>query len=177
MSSIMRPYHVYAVAGLVGCTTACSSAYIPQPGPRVSIVMENGSLAYVRDGKTYEGGFLGGDIEEAVRGNPRAEQYAHDYKSGVVTGFALSMVGIAGVAAGSTLTVIEASRMGGSDSVPVTGLVILGAGVLLDLIGSGIMTAAVPHLYDAVNAFNDGVAPPATARPIAPETVAPDAGR
>lgn len=140
--------------------------------------MESGSLAYVRDGKKYEGGMLGGDIEEAVRGNPRAEQYAHDYKSGMVTGFALSMVGIAGMVGGLTVEGIqEANHPTGSQSVPVTGLVIFGAGLLLDLVGSGMMLGAVPHLYDAVNAFNDGVAPPSPLRPAAPETVAPEASR
>jgi hypothetical protein len=172
------PYPAFAIVGLVGSTAACSSAYIPQPGPRLSVVMESGSLAYVRDGKKYEGGMLGGDIEEAVRGNPRAEQYAHDYKSGMVTGFALSMVGIAGMVGGLTVAGIEeAHQPTGSQSVPVTGLVIFGAGLLLDLVGSGIMLGAVPHLYDAVNAFNDGVGPPPQSRPAAPETVAPEAIR
>lgn len=166
-----------AIVALVACTTACSSAYIPQPGPRVSVVVDNGSLAYVRDGKTYPGGFLGGDIEDAVKGNSRAEEYAHDYKSGMVTGFALSMLGVAGMVGGLTVTAIETGRPTGSQSVPVTGLVILGAGVILDLIGSGLMMGAVPHLYDAVNAFNDGVAPPGPSRPVAPDRVAPEASQ
>jgi len=173
----MPRYQASAIAGLVACTTACSSAYIPQPGPRVSVVMENGSLAYVREGKTYEGGFLGGDIEEAVRGNRRAEEYAHAYKTGLVTGFALSMVGVAGMVGGATVAAVEADRSGGSQSVPVTGLVIFGAGVLVDLIGSEIMLSAVPHLYDAVNAFNDGVAPPGAREPVAPAAVAPEGSR
>jgi hypothetical protein len=181
MSSMKLPYSVCAIAGLVGSTPACSSAYIPQPGPRLSVVMESGSLAYMRDGKKYEGGMLGGDIEEAVRGNPRAEQYAHDYKSGMVTGFALSMLGIAGMAGGLTVEGIqEANQPTGSQNVPVTGLVIFGAGLLLDLVGSSIMLGAVPHLYDAVNAFNDGLIPPSPPpppRPAAPEPVEHEASR
>ncbi len=173
-----------AIAGVLACTTACSSAYIPQPGPRLSVVMESGSLAYVRDGKTYEGGFLGGDIEEAVSGNPRAEEYAHEYKSGLVTGFAMSMVGIAGMLGGVSFAAADAARSNDT-STPLTGLLIAGGGALLDLIGLALMINAVPHLYDAINAFNDGV-PTATARaPAAPpsapsapsETVAPEASR
>jgi len=177
MPSMRLPYDASVIVGLVACTSACSSAYIPQPGPRLSVVMENGSLAYVHDGKTYEGGFLGGDIEEAVQGNPRAEGYAHDYKSGLVTGFALSMIGIAGMVGGATVTTVGETQSGGNQSVPVTGLVIFGAGLLLDLIGSGLMVGAVPHLYDAVNAFNDGVAPPGPPRPVAPGAIAPEASR
>lgn len=139
--------------------------------------MESGSLAYVRDGKKYDGGFLGGDIEEAVRGNPRAEEYAHDYKSGLVTGFVLSTIGIAAIAGGVTVAAIDADQQSGNQSVPVTGLVILGAGVILDLIGTGFTIGAVPHLYDAVNAFNDGVAPPPSPRPAAPATVEHEASR
>jgi hypothetical protein len=184
-----------AIAVVLACTTACSSAYIPQPGPRLSVVMESGSLAYVRDGKTYEGGFFGGDIEEAVSGNPRAEEYAHEYKSGLVTGFAMSMIGIAGMLGGVSFAAADAARTNDT-STPITGLLIAGGGALLDLIGLALMTNAVPHLYDAVNAFNDGVrtapAPTPTAPPPAPtapppapaapppapsETVAPEASR
>jgi hypothetical protein len=167
-----------AIAGVVAFTTACSSAYIPQPGPRLSLVMEGGSLSYVRDGKTYEGGFLGGDIEEAVSGNPRAEEYAHEYKTGMVTGFALSMIGIAGMVGGVSLAAADAGRSS-DQSAPITGLLIALGGAILDLVGAGVSVSAVPHLYDAVNAFNDGVpaaAPaPSTPRPAASETVAPEA--
>jgi hypothetical protein len=169
--------HPAPAIALVACTTACSSAYIPQPGPRLSVVVDGGSLAYVRDGQKYPGGFLGGDIEDAVKGNPRAEEYAHDYKSGMVTGFALSMLGVGGMVGGLTLAGIEAGRTSGNQPIPLTGLVIAGAGAIVDLIGSGVMMGAVPHLYDAVNAFNDGVTPSGPPPPVAPATVAPEASR
>lgn len=146
---------VVGVTTLVGFTAGCSSAYIPQPGPRVSIVMENGSLAYVRDGKTYEGGLFGGEIEEAVKGDARAEEYAHEYKSGLITGFALSMLGVGAAVGGAVVAVSEESRGGGE--VPVAGLGLLGVGAVLDLVGSFIIMGAVPHLYDAVNAYNDSL--------------------
>jgi hypothetical protein len=155
-----------AVITLVACTAGCSSAYIPQRGPRLSVVMENGSLAYVRDGKTYEGGVFGGDIEEAVRGQTRAEEYARQYKNGLTTGFALSVLGIGGMIGGAVVTGAEAGRS--NSDVPVTGLAFLGAGLVLDLVGSIVMLAAVPHLYDAVNAYNDGVEGAAEAPPPAP---------
>jgi hypothetical protein len=201
----MLRYQASVVVALIACTAGCSSAYIPEPGPRLSVVVENGTLSYVRDGKTYEGGFLGGDIEDAVSGNERAEEYAHDYKTGMVTGFAMSMIGIAGMVGGAALAAVDVGRPTANDSsLGATGLVVVGAGLILDLIGSGLMVGAVPHLYDAINAYNDGVpgypprrpAPPRAAapqplapppsqaaptppapQPAAPEAVAPDAGQ
>jgi hypothetical protein len=144
-----------AAITLIASTAGCSSAYIPQRGPRVSVVIDNGSLAYVRDGKTYEGGVFGGDIEEAVKGQPRAEEYARQYKNGLTAGFALSVLGLGGIIGGAVVTGAEAGR--GSSDVPVTGLAFLGAGLVLDLVGAFVTMAAVPHLYDAVNAYNDGI--------------------
>ena len=119
--------------------------------------MEGGTIAYVRDGKTYEGGLFGGDIEEAVRGNPQAEEYAHEYKTGVVTGFATTMLGVAGMVGGLVVTGVEEAPPTNNRSVPVAGPVLLGAGVLAYVVGLVVMLNAVPHLYDAVNAYNDAL--------------------
>jgi hypothetical protein len=153
---------VIAIGVLLSMSAGCSSAYIPQPGPRLSVVMENGSLAYVRDGKTYEGGLFGGEIEDAVSGNQRAEEYAHDYRNGMITGFGLSLLGIGGMIGGAAVGAEEANRQ----APPVTGLVMIGAGLVLDLVGSFVILGSVPHLYDAVNAYNDGLG--GTAQPPAP---------
>jgi hypothetical protein len=148
------------VAGLVSCTLGCSSAYVPQPGPRLSVIMDHGSLAYVRDGKKYEGGLFGGDIEEAVQGNAEAELYAHKYKTGMEAGFATTMGGVAGLLGGLVVTGLGAESQTKNLTVPVTGLVIMGVGLVAYLTGAFVMLNAVPHLYDAVNAYNDGVPPP-----------------
>src|SRR5580700_4013526 len=152
-----------AVAGLVSCSLGCSSVYMPRPGPRLAVTMDEGRLAYVRDGKRFEGGWLGGDIEEAVRGNPQAEEYAHDFKSGVVAGFATTMIASAVIVGGVVVTGIEEGAPANRNSVPVTGLAMMGAGLIIDLI---LVTRAAPHLWDAINAYNDGVAPPATPPPV-----------
>jgi hypothetical protein len=140
----------------------CSSSYVPAVGPRLSVVMENGAPTYVRDGKKFEGGFLGGDIEDAVQGSPKAEEYAHEFKTGVTTGFALTMLGVAGILGGAAVTGAEASSQAnqpGPGTVPVTGLVVMGAGLLLELVGVGVELNAIPHFYDAVNAYNDDLRP------------------
>ena len=135
----------------------CSSAYIPRPGPQISVLMEDGRPTYVRDGKKFDGGFLGGDIEEAVHGNPQAEEYAHEFKSGIVTGFVLSMIGAAGVVGGAVVAAAEVDQPRASNAVPVGGLAVMGAGVILDLVGLIMVLNAQPHLFDAINSYNDAV--------------------
>jgi len=154
----MRPHA--AVAALVCCSLGCSSAYMPHPGPRLSVVMDGGTIGYVRDGKKYEGGLFGGDLEEAVRGNPQAEAYAHEFKTGVATGFATTMLGVAGMVGGVVVTGAQAPPSDSNRPIPVTGPVILGAGLVAYVVGLIVMLNAAPHLYDAVNAYNDGLSSP-----------------
>ncbi|HEX3771743.1 MAG TPA: hypothetical protein VHV30_12785 [Polyangiaceae bacterium] len=142
---------VVAAAILASFTTGCSSSYMPVQGPRLSVVMESGTPVYMRDGQRFSGGFLGGDIEDAVRGSPRAEDYAHDYKSGMVTGFVSTLAGALAIGVGAGLAGGEASQ----SSTPTPGLVTLGGGALLYIVGLGMLLAAQPHLYDAINAYND----------------------
>ena len=92
--------HRNAATVFVLCSTVgCASSYLPQPSPRVSVVMDGGSYAYTRDGQKYSGGLFGGDIDKAVKGNKAAEKYAHEYKTGMATGFALTVIGLAGLLA------------------------------------------------------------------------------
>jgi hypothetical protein len=161
----MRRYATATIAVLVSCSVSsslgCASSYMPRPGPRIAVVMDSGSVAYVRDGKKYEGGLFGGDIEEAVRGNPQAEDYARQYKAGVEAGFLTTMVGVAGLVGGTVVTSVEASPSAGDRATPVAGLVTVGAGLVLYVTGLIVVLNATPHLYDAINAYNDGVPSPA----------------
>jgi hypothetical protein len=170
----MSHRHAAAAATLLSFTLGCSSTYMPRPSSRASIVMDEGTMAYVRDGKKYDGGIFGGHIEEAVRGNPQAEDYAHQFKTGMITGFVLSTIGIIGVIVGATLVGVQASQQPNDQSVPVTGLVVMGGGLLVDIIGSSVMLNAQPHLFDAINAYNDGIPAPA-APPTVPAPAAPPA--
>jgi hypothetical protein len=135
----------------------CSSSYVPVASPRASIVLDSGSYAYVRDGKKYEGGLFGGELEEAVHGNPRAEAYARAYKTGTATGFALSMVGAAAAIAGLFVFGAQAAQTSNSSDIPPTGLLITGGGLLVDLVGGIVTLNAAPHMTDAINAYNDGL--------------------
>jgi hypothetical protein len=140
-----------ATAILVSFTSACTSSYLPAPGPRLSVTMEGGQPVYTHDGQKYNGGFLGGDIEEAVRGSPKAEEYAHDYKTGTVAGFVMVLLGTVGVCGGAVLAGDEA----GQSKNATPGVATFGAGLALYAVGLGVLLAAQPHLWDAINAYND----------------------
>jgi hypothetical protein len=163
----------HAVAALVLCafSAGCSSAYMPRPGRQISVVMDSGHLAYVRDGRKYEGGLFGGDIDEAVQGNPQAEEYASEYRTGMITGFALTMLGVAGLLGGLVATDAELAAQPANNQTtpPVPGLVTLAAGAIAYGAGLILLFNAQPHLFDAINVYNDGVAAPnASPAPQAP---------
>jgi hypothetical protein len=146
-----------AIGLLVSFTFGCSSSYVPLQSPRVAIVMEGGSHAFVRDGVKYEGGLFGGDIEAAVRGNPKAEAQARTYKNLVVGGFVLTLAGEAAAVGGLSIIGADAAR---NQTLSTPAAVLLGGGVVGYLVGLGLLLSAPPHLYDAVNIYNDGLTPP-----------------
>jgi hypothetical protein len=139
---------------LIATTSAgCSSTYIPRPSARLSMRMDSGSLVWERDGKKFESGLFGGEIEQAVRGVPLAEKYANDYKTGVTGGFVTVLAGAAAVVAGSSLATDEYAQR----ATTVPGWSTMGVGVIAYFVGLAWLLSAAPHLYDAVNAYNDGI--------------------
>jgi hypothetical protein len=146
--------------------------------------MERGTYAYVREGRKYEGGLFGGELEEAVQGNPQAVEYARAYKTGKVTGFVLTLLGAAAAIGGIVLFATQATQTPSTQDVPPTGLFIAGGGLLVELAGSIVMLNAEPHMTDAINAYNDGLlsappprppehAPPTTTAPTEPGRIDP----
>jgi hypothetical protein len=161
---------------LVSFTLGCSSSYMPAASPRVALVMDSGTWAYVRDGKKYPGGLFGGDLDKAVAGNPEAEKYARQYKAGTLTGFVMTFMGLAGLIGGLTVYDTQAESEAYGQRIPPTGLIIAGAGLLVELIGAGVEVSAVPHLTDAINAYNDGLtapAPPPAQPPSSGDSIIP----
>jgi hypothetical protein len=147
-------------------------------------VQDGGTISYVREGVKYDGGIFGGDIEDAVSGSPRAVEYAREYKTGMTTGFVLSMVGTVGLIGGAGLLGAEEARTSSWDSTATTAAIVMLSGFVLELVGAGIAARAQTHLYDAVNVYNDdvdtgrvqgaqpGLAPPPVA-PASPALPAP----
>jgi hypothetical protein len=145
---------------LVGCGSY--SSYVPVRSPRLSMV-HDGGLVYVRDGKKFEGGIFGGAIEEAVSGNPHAEEYAREFKTGLATSFAFTMLSAAGIVGGTTLLSLGDGARAPYPSLATPGAITIGAGVVALVVAVVVGQSTVPHLTDAINAYNDGLlaSPPA----------------
>jgi hypothetical protein len=141
--------------------------------------MQSGSPAYVRDGITFEGGPFGGDIEEAVQGNPDAEDAARSFKARLIGGFCGVLGGTASFIGGTALAVDGTSRhTQAGDSQATMGAAFMLGGLAAYFVGVAFIASAPPKLYDAVNIYNDGVdtrsLPPGTlvAVPIGPTRAA-----
>jgi hypothetical protein len=138
----------------------CSTSYMPKTPGRVAVISQGGTPAYVRDGKIYEGGIFGGDLEEAVRGNPGAEDHARAYRSGMTGGFVAVLLGAAGMISGVVVVGDSATKSGGSsnsnESQALVGGGLLVGGLAAYITGFVLMMNAQPHMLDAVNVYNDG---------------------
>ena len=146
-----------AIALVVLC--ACSSEYMPASRGRVAVIMRSGGQAYVRDGRVYEHGFLGGGLVDAVAGNPQATRAANEYHDrmkigllGMLGGLACSIGGIVYSATGVDNTGPETD----DDETRIkTGLFIsLGCTVVM-IVGGAYLGSAEPYRWDAINIFND----------------------
>lgn len=135
--------------------SGCATTYTPRPGPRLSVVMEDGKLAYARDGKTFESGMFGGGLVEAVEGVPEAEERARSFRNRNTSGFAATLAGLGLVIGGAAVTVegIHSDRSNRQQ----LGLGLLLGGLALEIIGSAIMASAPPHQLDAINIYNDAI--------------------
>lgn len=158
----------------------CNSTYLPS-GPRISVVLHQGSPAFARDGKLVEPGFFGGGLVEVVEGNPRAEEQAEAYRDLSTTSFGLLMGGLGTVAVSPFILLgglASSSNDVPSDGVFVASLSTSVVGLGLVLAGLAVELSAQPKLYDAINLFNSEIdAREAATRPRPPpppqEFVAP----
>jgi hypothetical protein len=154
----MRLIAAVLIAALVGC----SSGYMPQARGRVAVTMIGGTPAYVRDGKTYPHGLLGGGLVDAVQGVPAAEHAAGEYRGRLKTGLLVALGGMVctGVAMGLALRhVDDTDPYDDRNEVPTEALVGLGC-LVVAFGGLGYLFTAEPYRWDAINIFNDSVLPP-----------------
>lgn len=146
---------------------ACSTQYQPRTGPRISVVMEGGSPAYARDGKTYKHGFAGSGLVEAVSDDAQAREAAETYSGRMTSGFLFSVVGTACFTAGLILSVqtIDDHERDGSKDAVIAGALLCGVAGLIT--GSVLLASAQPYQWDAINIYNDNLE---ARRPILPPT-------
>jgi hypothetical protein len=148
-------------------TTACSSSYVPARSPRVATVWSAGYPSYFRDGVEYPSGMLLDGVEDAVQGNPRAEEEARTAHHLMIGGFVCELAGLGALGSGIALT---ASNPPGSTANQA------GIGLLIGSIAASVTAIvlfmnAPPHAYDAVNIYNDGI--DARLRPAPPFATVP----
>lgn len=145
------------LVGLLGLSFAvgCSSRYEPARSPRIVTVMDAGTPTFVKDGEHIGAVGFGGGLADAVRGNPRAEHEARVGHNLVVGGFILDIAGL-GTLVGAEAALAQQRSTDRTSNVPVV-LAIGGAAAIIT--GSILLIAGQPHIYDAVNLYNDGIDP------------------
>jgi hypothetical protein len=142
---------VRSLLALTLVCAGCSTHYQPRPGPRLSLVMEGGSLAYQRNGETIQHGFFGGGLVDAVETDPAAVEAAETYQGRLIGGFVAQIVGIGCFAAGTGWALSEESDSTQA-SILVGSLGCLLAGAIT---GTVLFASAQPYHWDAINIYND----------------------
>jgi hypothetical protein len=175
------------------CSEACSSSYQPARSPRIAVIQEGGSPTLVRDGQRFSVGLFGGGLADAVQGNPVAEEHASTYKTLSIAGWSVYVAGLGSSVAGLYLLATDNNISGSNDANDTAGAALALGGVAALVTSLVLITSAQPHLWDAVNIYNDGVdaalaypmppaglvrpqlpppaPPPASAAPVAPPPV------
>jgi hypothetical protein len=143
---------------LAAFATGCNTQYMPK-GPRVSMVMSNGALAYTRDGVLVEPGFFGGGLVQVVEGDEAAVEIAesHEDLNGASFGLALGGLALAGAAGGTLIG--SAVAEDGAPTIPASAaaLAMSGTGLGLAIAGLALGLKAQTKLFDAINVFNNNV--------------------
>jgi hypothetical protein len=155
-----------ASAALLAQATCASTSYTPRSDGRISTVMEDGSLALVKDGRRYPTG--GDGLQQAVAGNPAAEEHVHSYSQGTHLALAENLIGFGALIAGTYIAVPKQDMAGNALMVShdrqIASEVLLFGGLAALIVAGVQMASAQAHYMDAINIYNDGVPP----RPQAP---------
>src|SRR6478735_6006973 len=154
----------------------CSSSYEPARSPRIVTVVEGGQPTFVKNGEHFGGPQFGSGLVEAVEGNAEAEHQATVGRNPVVGGCVLDLVGLGTMIGGTVVLAKNNTRPEGHADAAGTALLVGGA--VAALAGSVLILCGQPHIYDAVNIYNDGLEQRPTAPPLTPvtaPTIAPPA--
>lgn len=160
----MLPMRLPTIALLLAALAACSSHYTPRAGRRLSLVMRNGDMTYVRDGQSWRAGVFGGGLVKAVKGVPAAERAARTYHDRMTNGFLGYILGAVCTIGTVSYLAAEASdhRYDGAEE-PSPVLIGASVGCAVLMFGSlGYALSGAPYQWDAINLYNDAIelAPP-----------------
>jgi intracellular sulfur oxidation DsrE/DsrF family protein len=134
------------LAACVFACGACGTVYRPATSPRIELVVHGGGVRYLKEGNETAVGPFGGDLESLVAGDPEALRYARRARRELAVGVPTYVVGVAAVVVGMFL---------GKSA----GWVTTGAGAAAMGVGLGLLGAGAANTVDAVNRYNDHVAP------------------
>jgi hypothetical protein len=150
-----RGISVLSMAALTSAafTGGCATHYVPNADGLVKVVMEGGQPQYERGDEVYPMGSFGSGLEDAVHGNPRAEEAARTFHHHMLAGF-LSEIGGLVCFAGATGIAAGTRDQQTQQTAALTGLGCLLVG---SAVGLGLMMSGAPYQYDAINIYNDGV--------------------
>jgi hypothetical protein len=159
-----------AVALVLSSTGCWSSRYTPQSRGRVSIMMRDSQMVYVRDGRVYQHGAFGRGLADAVAGNPYAVAAAHAYTGRIKEGFWMTIGGLACSLAAATVAAVRVGSTPVEEDPPVP-VVEIGVAVgclVVSYVGLFRIGSAEAIRWDAINIFNDGPGPCAPPGPGGP---------
>jgi len=176
----MRRFVAVASAALLTQAGCASSTYQPRPDGRIATVLEDGRQVLVKDGKTYPYGADG--LLQAVTGNAAAEEHARSYASDTYIALAEQLIGIGALVTGAIVAAPKGEDANGN-SIPAsterqtTGAILGIAGLVIVIVSAVQVGSAQGHFMDAVNIYNDGVAPrlPPGFQPRSPVPLPPPA--
>lgn len=153
------------VLGLV-FTQGCSSSYQPARSPRITTVVHSGYPTWVKDGEHIGSPAFGTGLVDAVRDNPRAQHQARVGRNLIAAGWVSYLVGLGTGIGGVALVAKDDSSTSPHQSAAGTALLITSAATLLA--GGVLLLCGQPHIYDAVNIYNDGLDARLPSAPLGP---------
>jgi len=173
----MRKRRSLAVASavLVAQAACASTSYTPRGDGRIVTVIEDGSPILMKDGQRLPGGADG--LDQAVAGNPAAEEHARSHRQASHLSLAEQLVGLGAFIAGAIVVAPKQDAAGNdlpiSQQRSIAGSVLFVGGLTALIVSSFHMSSAQAHYLDAINVYNDGVpprfpAPPPGWRPPGP---------
>jgi hypothetical protein len=142
---------------VAGCGPA---AYVPRPSPRLQVVADGGGVALSRNGRSYSIGMFGSGLEEAVQGNRRAEEEVKSYQTKSVAGFVVGLLGSGASAGGAGWLVANEISNSPTNTARIGGITLVISGVVLSLVGTLVASSAQPHMWNAINMYNDDLPAP-----------------
>lgn len=148
------------VLGLA-CLPGCSSSYEPAKSPRIVTVVEGGQPTFVKNGERIGGPMFGSGLVDAVESNPEAERHATIGRNLILGGFVLDLVGLGSVIGGTVVL----AKQDAQEQPSSAGTALLIGGLAAAIAGGVLVICGQPHIYDAVNIYNDGLE---QRRPVAP---------